>query len=171
MTDLDRPDPAAERLTDLHPASALPPDQLQEYLRPPEHPEDRQRVHLTTAGVLRYEPMTPTEIMFAIEEIAAALERFAAVYPSLVQNEYDAERAYIKAKAQARLDAPPGGYDADRRAWAEVQSLPAMEAWQAAKVTRKAAEELAGALKQKQFGLMNVNRVTAALFNAGGHTR
>lgn len=144
-----------------------------EYIRPestPRPPSERG-VNLTTGQVLQYEPMTSLEVQYAIEEIQAALDRFAAVFPLLKHEEYAAERAYITKKANARITAPAGGYDRDRAAYAELEAMPEMEAWHEAKEKRAAAEKLADALKTKLYGYLNLNKaITAHMQTFGGGT-
>lgn len=143
---------------------------LQEYIRADTNvrPPSERNVHMTTGQVLQYEPLTPLEIQYAIEEIQAALDRYAAVYPHLKHEEYATERAYITKKAQARLLAPAGGYDRDRAAYAEAESMPELEAWHLAKEKRHAADALEKALRSKLFGYLNMNKALAAQMQSFG---
>ncbi len=162
----------SDPISDLHPAADLPADQLQEFIKPEETEAQLERRQIVdTRDILNWQPMTVPEITFCLEELNAAFERYATVSPSLIQKEYDAERAYIETKARARLEAPEGGYDRDRAAWAELQAMDALKAWHTAKTLRKAADSLYDALKNKAFGLMNQNKVAHQNQIMSGMTR
>lgn len=137
----------------------------------PMRPPSERMVEMSTGQILQYEPMTGLEIQYAIEEIQAALDRYTTVYPMLLGQQYTAERAFILAEATARLNAPPGGYDADRRAWAKAQSMTELEAWQLAKEKVHSADKLADALKTKMFGLLNLNKALTAQMQSFGGAR
>jgi hypothetical protein len=144
-----------------------------DFIRPDEPtiaPSERTK-HMGTGEVLAYEPMTPLELTYALEEIGAAFDRYGAVRPLLAHKRYAAERAYIAAKANARLTAPSGGYHADREAYANLHSMAELEALHLAKELEKSADALFEALKSKSISYMSMSKANVAAQQSGGSGR
>lgn len=123
--------------------------------------------NLASGELIEFEPMNPIELEFLIREIGDRLERAIPVLKQMWHDRYEAERELIKARATAML-----GSSADtvteKRAEADLASLPYRLEFDLKKETLHAAEELQKALTAKLYGYLNLNKALASSYNASG---
>jgi hypothetical protein len=123
--------------------------------------------NLTTGELANYEPVGPLELEVLIREIGDRLENAVPVIKQLWHERYAAERKYIeeKAKAVMRSNEPTV---TRQRAEADLATMPQKHAFDDAKEILHAAEELQKALTSKLYGYLNLNKVQATAYQAGG---
>ena len=121
---------------------------------------------LASGELVNYEPVSPLELEFLIQELGKRLESAVPVIKSLWHDRYEAERALIKAKATAMLSSKADTV-AEKRAEADLASLPYRLDFDLKKETLHAAEELQKALASRLMGLQNLNKVLGQSYNVG----
>ena len=124
-------------------------------------------VDLSSGEIVQYEPASPIELELLIRTIGDRLENAVPVLKRLWHDRYQAERVLIETKAKAMLLSKASTVT-EKRAEAELASLPQRLDFDAAKETLHAAEELQKALTAKLYGFLNLNRAQATAYNASG---
>jgi len=126
--------------------------------------------NLATGELADYQPVSPMELEFIIREIGDRLEAAVPVLKVMWHERYETERELIKAKATAMLNSKADTVT-EKRAEADLASLPFRLEFDLKKETLHAAEELQRALTAKLYGMLNLNKVQSAAYNAGGFGR
>lgn len=123
--------------------------------------------HMTTGEVLNFDPVSPVEVEFIIRELAERLENAIPALKQMWHDRYEAERELIKARAMAMLSSKAATVT-EKRAEAELASLPYRLDFDLKKEALHAAEELQKALQAKLYGYLNLNKSLASAYNAAG---
>ncbi|MCI2959522.1 hypothetical protein MN032_17695 [Agromyces atrinae] len=126
--------------------------------------------NVATGELVTYEPLSPIELEALIVEIGHRLEASVPALKQMWANRYAAERALIEGKAKAVLRSKADTVT-EKRAEADLATLELRREFDDAKEILHAAEELQKALQARLFGMQNINRVVATLYNAGGNGR
>lgn len=126
--------------------------------------------NLSTGELVNYEPVSPMEIEMIIRELGDRLERAVPVIKQLWSERYAAERKFIEEKAKAVIRSTASSVT-EKRAEADLASLPYKHDFDSAKETLHAAEELQKALTAKLYGYLNLNKVQATAYQVGGMGR
>lgn len=113
---------------------------------------------LTNGEVVDYDPVTPIELEFLIQELGKRLESAVPVIKQLWKARYDAERTLIEEKAKAVLRSNASSVT-EKRAEADLSTMTFRRDFDAAKEILHAAEELQKALSSRLMGLQNLNKV------------
>lgn len=119
--------------------------------------------NMQTGELVQYEPISPVEIEFLIREISDRLENAVPAIKQMWHDRYEAERAWIKARATAMLGSKQATVTL-QRAEADLAALPFKLEFDLKKETLHAAEELQKALTAKLYGYLNLNKVNGAAF-------
>lgn len=127
-------------------------------------------VDMTTGELLQYEPVSPMELELIIRSIGDRLENAVPVLKQMWHDRYERERELIEARAKAMLMSKAATVT-EKRAEAELASMPQRLAFDLAKETLHAAEELQKALTAKLYGYLNINKAQASAYAAGGTGR
>lgn len=117
--------------------------------------------------LLNYEPMSPMEIEMLIRTISDRLEAAVPAIKQMWHERYQAERELIKARATAMLSSNAATVT-EKRAEADLASLPYRLDFDLKKEALHAAEELQKALTAKLYGYLNLNKVQSAAYMGGG---
>lgn len=120
---------------------------------------------MDTGEVITYEPVSPIELEFMIRELGERLENAVPVMKALWHDRYEAERALIKAKAEAMLRSSASSVT-EKRAEADLATMPHRLDFDLKKETLHAAEELQKALAARLMGLQNINKVLGQAYGA-----
>lgn len=120
---------------------------------------------MDTGEIVEYEPVTPIELEFMIRELGARLENAVPVLKELWTARYAAERALIEEKAKAVLRSNSSSVT-EKRAEADLATMPFRRDFDAAKETLHAAEALQKALAARLMGLQNINKVLGQAYGA-----
>lgn len=120
---------------------------------------------MDTGEVVSYEPVTPIELEFMIRELGERLERAVPALKQMWHDRYEAERALIKAKAEAMLRSSASSVT-EKRAEADLATMPHRLDFDLKKETLHAAEELQKALAARLMGLQNINKVLGQAYGA-----
>lgn len=123
--------------------------------------------NLSTGEIVNYEPATPMELEMIIRELGDRLERAVPVIKQLWGDRYTAERKLIEERAKAVLRSNADTVT-EKRAEADLASLPYRHDFDSAKEILHAAEELQKALTAKLYGYLNLNKVQATAYQVGG---
>ncbi len=123
--------------------------------------------HLTTSEALAFQPRTPVEVEFLIEELGQSLDRAAVALGELHDLRYEAETAYVRARSEARL-AAPGGFAADKTAYADLNSIDELEHLNDCKAALHKCEALEQAVRARFYGYLNLNKSVTAAYNGAG---
>lgn len=126
--------------------------------------------NLVTGELVDYQPVSPMELEYIIREIGDRLEAAVPVLKVMWHDRYEAERELIRARATAMLSSKADTVT-EKRAEADLASLPFRLEFDLKKETLHAAEELQRALTAKLYGMLNLNKVQSAAYNAGGFGR
>jgi hypothetical protein len=120
--------------------------------------------------IVDYEPVTPVELEFLIQELGNRLEAAVPVLKQMWHDRYEAERNWIEARAKAVLQSKATTVT-EKRAEADIAALPYRLEFDLKKETLHAAEELQKALSARLMGLMNLNKVLGQSYNVGSQAR
>lgn len=123
--------------------------------------------NLSTGELVDYQPVSPMELELIIREIGDRLEAAVPVLKVMWHERYEAEREMIKARATAMLQSKADTVT-EKRAEADLASLPYRLEFDLKKETLHAAEELQKALTAKLYGYLNLNKVQSAAYQVGG---
>ncbi|WP_087137272.1 hypothetical protein [Mycetocola reblochoni] len=123
--------------------------------------------NLQTGELVEFQPHTPQELEHLITEIGHRLEQSVPVLRDLWDARYATEREFIAAHAKEMLRSRQDAV-ALRRKEADLATMDLKRAFDDAKATLHAAEALQKALQARLFGMQNINRVVASLYNASG---
>ena len=123
--------------------------------------------NLQTGELLQYEPVSPIELEMVIRELGDRLEKAVPVLKQLWAERYAAERKFIEERAKAMLRSSADSVT-EKRAEADLASLPYRHEFDTAKEILHAAEELQKALTAKLYGYLNLNKAHAAAYQGGG---
>lgn len=123
--------------------------------------------NLSTGELVDYQPVSPMELELIIREIGDRLESAVPVLKVMWHERYEAERELIKARATAMLQSKADTVT-EKRAEADLASLPFRLEFDLKKETLHAAEELQRALTAKLYGYLNLNKVQSAAYQVGG---
>ncbi|WP_434315869.1 hypothetical protein [Leifsonia sp. P73] len=123
--------------------------------------------NLSSGEIVDFEPMNPIELEFLIREIGDRLEKAIPVLKQMWHDRYEAERELIKARATAMLNSSADTVT-EKRAEADLASLPYRLEFDLKKEVLHAAEELQKALTAKLYGYLNLNKALASSYNATG---
>lgn len=123
--------------------------------------------HLSTGEIVDYNPVSPLELEMMIREIGDRLENAVPVIKHLWGDRYAAERKFIEEKAKALIRSTASTVT-EKRAEADLASLPFKHDFDNAKEVLHAAEELQKALTAKLYGFLNLNKVQATAYQVGG---
>jgi len=126
--------------------------------------------NLETGELVDYEPLNPIELEYLIVEIGKRLEASIPAIKQMWSDRYAAERKLIEAHAKAMLSSKQSTVAMARKE-ADLSTLELKREFDDAKTILHAAEELQKALQARLFGMQNINRVVATLYNAGGGQR
>lgn len=121
----------------------------------------------STGELVDYQPVSPMELEFIIREIGDRLESAVPVLKVMWHERYEAEREMIRARATAMLQSKADTVT-EKRAEADLASLPYRLEFDLKKETLHAAEELQKALTAKLYGYLNLNKVQSAAYSVGG---
>ncbi|WP_065961218.1 hypothetical protein [Curtobacterium sp. UCD-KPL2560] len=120
---------------------------------------------MDTGEIVTYEPVTPIELEFMIRELGERLERAVPAIKQMWHERYEAERALIKARAEALLRSKAMSVT-EKRAEADLAVMPHRLDFDLKKETLHAAEELQKALAARLMGLQNINKVLGQAYGA-----
>ncbi|WP_350347225.1 hypothetical protein ABIQ69_11350 [Agromyces sp. G08B096] len=123
--------------------------------------------NLETGELVDYEPMNPVELEYLIVEIGKRLEASVPAIKQMWADRYTAEREFIEGHARAMLQSGQSTVAMARKE-ADLSTLELKRKFDDAKTILHAAEELQKALQARLFGMQNINRVIATLYNSGG---
>lgn len=126
--------------------------------------------NIESGELLNYEPASPLELELIIRELGDRLEKAVPVIKKLWADRYAAERKFIEERAKALLRSNADTVT-EKRAEADLASLPYKHDFDSAKEILHAAEELQKALTAKLYGYLNLNKVQATAYQAGGVAR
>jgi len=126
--------------------------------------------NVETGELVDYEPLSPIELEHLIVEIGKRLEASIPAIRRMWSDRYATERAFIEGHAKAMLMSKQDTVAMARKE-ADLATLELKRAFDDAKTILHAAEELQKALQARLFGMQNINRVVASLYNAGGGQR
>lgn len=126
--------------------------------------------NLSTGELIEYEPVAPLELEMIIRELGERLERAIPTIKKLWGERYAAERKFIEEKAKAVIRSTADSVT-EKRAEADLASLPFKHDFDNAKEVLHAAEELQKALTAKLYGYLNINKANSAAWHASGAGR
>lgn len=127
-------------------------------------------VNQASGELVTYEPVGPAELELMIRVLTDRLEASVPVLRSMWHDRYEAERALIEGRAKAMLSAK-GSTVTEKRAEADLASLPLRLEFDLKKEALHAGEELQKALTAKLYGLLNLNKAVTATYQSYGHGR
>lgn len=127
-------------------------------------------VNQASGELVTYEPVGPAELELMIRVLTDRLEVSIPVLKTMWHDRYEAERDLIEARAKAMLTSKAGTVT-EKRAEADIASLPQRLEFDLKKETLHAAEELQKALTAKLYGLLNLNKAVTATYQSYGHGR
>ncbi len=123
--------------------------------------------HLTTSEALAFQPRTPVEMEYVIEELGQSLDRAAVALGELIDLRYEAETAYVRAKSEARTQAP-GGFAADKTAYADLHSIDELEHLNNCKAALHKCEALERVVRDRLMSALNLNKSVTTAYNGAG---
>lgn len=123
--------------------------------------------NLSSGELVDYEPVSPMELEMMIREIGDRLEHAVPVLKQMWHERYEAERELIAARAKAVINSKADTVT-EKRAEADLASLPYRLEFDLKKETLHAAEELQKALTAKLYGYLNLNKAQSSAYMGGG---
>ncbi|WP_167131952.1 hypothetical protein [Paramicrobacterium chengjingii] len=123
--------------------------------------------NMQTGELVDYRPLNPADLEQLIVEIGDRLEQSVPALREMWAERYLKEREFIEAHAKAMLTSKQATVAMARKE-ADLATMAYKQAFDDAKTTLHAAEVLQKALQSRLFGMQNINRVVASLYNAGG---
>lgn len=120
---------------------------------------------MDTGEIVNYEPVSPIELEFMIRELGERLERAVPALKQMWHERYEAERALIEARAKAVILSKAATVT-EKRAEADLATMPQRLDFDLKKETLHAAEELQKALSARLMGLQNINKVLGHAYGA-----
>lgn len=127
-------------------------------------------VNQASGELVTYEPVGPAELELMIRVLTDRLEASIPVLKAMYGERYTAERNLIEARAKAMLSSKAGTVT-EKRAEADLASLPFRLEFDLKREALHAAEELQRALTAKLYGLLNLNKALTATYQSYGHGR